>query len=357
MQFAREAPRILALLAVVSAFAFSPRSASAADETEITPFLHFRGGIGYRGQFVQGQYVRDGQKVGAREEERQFIDVEARFGAWYGLETYLRFSHDNWDRVRWQEIQFDNGVPPAAGPFQVERRRGFSDFVVGTKYAILSEARKTGDVSTWTVETNIKIPSSFEIYPSTDPSDAEAPAGTPGFEWLLKTSFSKRVRFFDPYVSFFYNNRGAASSPDEDVGSFNLGDEWGTFFGTELIGFERPADNLRFSADFGLGWRYVMEGEIPANRFLYGPDCNGCTPPDADFIVKEQGYVRYDARIGFFYQLQKNVQARGHFTYGLPTEHYIEKYPRSIADPRSGSKIRNKEFTDFGYHFTMHAMF
>lgn len=346
-------PRIVASLALFVAL-LSAQPALAADETDITPFLHFRGGIGYRGQFVQGQYVRNGQRVGAREEERQFTDFDLRFGAWYGLETYLRFSHVNWDRVRWQEIAFNNGVPPSSGAFQDERRKGIGDVVVGGRFAILSEQRKSGDVSTWTVETNIKIPSSFEVYPSTDPGDAEAPAGTPGFEWTLKTSFSKRVRFFDPYVSFYYTYKGTSSSPDEDIGSFNIADQWGTFFGTEIVGFERPADDLRFSGDVGLGWRYIMEGETPANRFLYGPDCDGCTEQVEDFVVKEQGYIRYDARIGFFYQLQKHVQARGHLTYGLPTEHYIERYDAGFEQaPREGAKVRNKEFTDFGFDFHM----
>lgn len=360
MRVARAAlARTTASLALLAAL--SPAPVLAAEVTDITPFLHFKGGMGYRGQFIQGQYVRDGQRVGAREEERQFVDFDARFGAWYGLELYLRFSHDNWDRVRWQELAFDNGVPPAGGAFQDERRKGIADVVVGGKFAILSEARKTGDVSTWTVETNFKIPGSFEIYPSTDPAEPEAPAGTPGLESYFGTSFSKRIRFFDPYVTFFYLHRGSASSPDEDVSSFNLADQWGTFFGTEVVGFERPADNLRFSGDFGLGWRYIMEGEVPANRFLYGPD-SGATNRPGGYVVTEQGYIRYDMRIGFYYQLQQHVQARGHLTYGLPTEHFIESYSAgflstSPGDSRSGSKVRNKEFTDFGYNFTMHVFF
>lgn len=350
---ARLALRVLAPLAALLTFG-TARPAAAANETDITPFLRFRGGVGYRGQFVQGQYVLDGERVGAREEERQMTDFEARFGAWYGLETYLRFTHDNWDRVRWQDMQFSGAEFDAE-----ERRKGISDIVVGGRFALLSEQRKTGDVSTWTVETNFKIPGAFEAYPSLDPGEPEAPAGSPAFEWLVKTSFSKRVRFFDPYVSFFYLHKGTASSPDEDVGSFNLADEWGTFFGTELVGFERPADNLKFSGDIGLGWRYVMNGEAPANRFLYGPD-SGSNPPYVvgDNVVKEQGYVRYDMRLGFFYQLQKHVQARGHVTYALPTEHYIEAYKSDDFelrrdDPRSGANIRNKEFTDFGYSFSM----
>lgn len=359
MQFARVAR--LSLLAFAISFpllAFAPSTAHAAEETYITPFLHGRAGIGYRGQFVQGQYVRDKRIVAAREEERQLTDFDFRFGAWYGLETYLRFSHVNWDRVRWQDMTFGNGVPPPGGPEQVERRKGLSDIWLGTKYAILSEARKTGDVSTWTVETTIKLPTSFELYPSTNPKDAEAPAGSPGFEWLLKTSFSKRVRFFDPYVSFYYLHRGTSSSPDEDIDAFNLADSWGTFFGTEVVGFERPADDLRFAGDVGIGWRYVMEGEAPANRFLYGPDSGPAFPNPPGNVVTEQGYTRYDFRLGFFYQLQKRMQARGHVMWGLPSEHFIEKYPRSYLgvtneDERGGETIRNKEFTDFQFHFTM----
>lgn len=358
MQFARVARlSILALSTSVPLLLSAPSPAFAAEETSITPFLRGRVGIGYRGQFVQGQYVRDKRIVGAREEERQFTDFDLRFGAWKGLETYLRFSHVNWDRVRWQDMTFNNGVPPPGGPEQVERRKGLSDVWLGTKYAILSEARKTGDVSTWTVETSVKLPSSFEVYPSTN-GDPEAPAGTPGFEWLLRTSFSKRVRFFDPYVSFFYLHRGTASSPDEDVDAFNLADSWGTFFGTEIVGFERPADDLRFSGDIGIGWRYVMEGQTPANRFLYGPDSGPAFPNPPGNVVTEQGYTRYDVRLGFFYQLQKRVQARGHLMWGLPSEHFIESYPRSYIgqtneDERGGETIRNKEFTDFQFHFTM----
>lgn len=349
-------PRIVALLAFVAALA-SSAPALAADETDITPFLHFRGGIGYRGQFAQGQYVLDGERIGAREDERQYTEFEGRFGAWYGLETYLRVTHVNWDRTRWEDIAFNGGVPPAGGAAQVERRKGLGDVVVGSRFAILSEQRKSGDVSTWTVETNFKIPGSFDVYPSTTGA-TESPGGTPGFEWLMKTSFSKRVRFFDPYVSFFYLHKGSTSSPNEDVGSFNLADQWGTFFGTEVVGFERPADDLRFSGDVGLGWRYIMDGEVPANRFLYGPD-SGATAPNipANNVVKEQGYIRYDMRAGFFYQLQKHVQARGHITYALPTEHYIESYSGSLGnsanDTRNGAKIRNKEFTDFGFDFHM----
>ena len=325
--------------------------AHAAEETEITPFLHFRGGVGYRGQFIQGQYVRDDVRVGAREEERQFTDIEARFGAWYGLETYLLFSHDNWDRVRWQGVDFDGFGGPED---HVERRKGITDIVVGVKYAVLAEARKTGDVSTWTVETNFKIPGSFEVYPVLDdPATAEAPAGSPGFEWLIKTSFSKRIRFLDPYVTFYYVNRGTASAPSEGVEEFNLADMWGTYFGTEIVGFERPADNLRFSADASVGWRYIIEGEVPANRFLYGPDSGAATSPPGN-VVTEQGYVRYDARVGFYYQLHRRFQARGHLTYGLPTEHYIEAYPSSFNDTsRNGARVRNKEFTDFGFNFSV----
>ncbi len=334
--------------------------AFAAAETEVVPFLHWKAGVGFRGQKVQGQYFQNDARIGARDEIRNFVDIHGRFGAWYGLEAYFDTSYDTWDRVKWESINF-GGTPPSGGDDQQERRKGMADTRIGVRYAVLSEARNQGDVSTWTVETNVKIPGTFSIYPelanTSNPTVTEAGAGTPGFEWLLKTSFSKRVRFAEPYVSFFYQHRASASLPSEGVGNFDLPDMWGTFFGTEIVGFERKADDLKFSADIGVGWRFVNEGEVPANRFFYGPDRNPILPAIGGNVVREQRHIRYDARLGFYYQLQKHAQAIGHLTYGLPTEHYIEVYPTSFSDPQGGGRVRNREFTDFGYHFTMVAVF
>ena len=166
------------------------------------------------------------------------------------------------------------------------------------------------------------------------------------------------MRFADPYVTFFYLHRGSASLPSDGVSSYDIADTWGTFFGTEIVGFERKADNLKFSGDIGIGWRFVNEGEVPANRFIYGPDGDTAgAPPGFGNVVKEQRYIRYDGRIGFFYQLQKHVQATGHLTYGLPGEHFIEVYPDSFADSRNGGRIRNKDFIDFGYQFHLNVAF
>ena len=79
-------------------------------------------------------------------------------------------------------------------------------------------------------------------------------AHVPGSALLLKTSFSKRVRRVDPYVSFFYRNRGSTSAPSEGVGTFNLADEWGTFFGSE-VAFEMTKPVFRVS-----GCDFNMEG-------------------------------------------------------------------------------------------------
>lgn len=338
--------------------------ARAAHETDVVPFLHAEAGIGFRGEVSQLQYF-EGSRLGARNEVRNFVDIHARFGAWKGLELYLNTAYDAWDRVYWQDINF-SGTAPAGGDDQTERRKGLSDIWLGGKYAILSEARGTGDVSTWTVESAVKIPSSYKIYPETVNSSnagsppSESPAGTPGYEWLLKTSFSRRVRFADPYVSFFYLNRGSASSSDENVGTFHLADEWGTFFGAELVGFEQRADNLKFSGDIGVGWRWVNDGEVPANRFMYGPDRTSGDPAVPGYVVKEQGYVRYDGRVGFFYQLQKHARASGHLTIGIPGEHFLEVYPSGFAEPAGHipfTKIRNKANTIFGYEFEMSALF
>jgi len=330
-------------------------TALAANETDVAPFLHFKGGLGWYGEVVNGQYTRDGSRIAG--EKRVSTRVEAHFGVWKGLEAYLKTSYDTWDRLHWQDIGFEAAPgTPVTPNDQVEKRKGLTDVTLGAKYAILDEARGTGDVSTWTVETAVTFPGSFKIYPDTAPGATEAPAGNPGSALLLKTSFSKRVRRVDPYVSFFFLNRGTASAPSEGVGDFNLADEWGTFFGSEVVGFERPEQGLKFSADAGVGWTWVNPGEVPENRFLYGPDGDSANAPPGN-VVHEQGYIRYDSRIGFFYQLQKNAQASGHFYFGLPSDHYIETYPASFADPQQGGKIRNHVFTDFGYEFALNGVF
>lgn len=363
MPNARVAPlRISALgaaagLLVSTFFALAtPSPALAAADTDVVPFLHTEAGIGFRGEASQRQYYQ-GARLGARNEIRNLVDVNARFGAWTGLEIYLHTAYDAWDRVKYQDINF-NGTPPTPND-QVERRKGLTDVWLGAKYAVLADSRGTGDVSTWTVETAVKIPGSYKIYPSTSPTAAESGAGTPGYEWLLKTAFSRRVRFVDPYVEFFYLNRGAGASSAEGVSSFKLADEWGTFFGTEIVGFEQRADNLKFAGDIGVGWRWVNDGESPVNRFTYGDKRTAGDPAITGSIVKEQGYVRYDGRVGFFYQLQKHARASGHLTIGLPGEHFLEKYPGSFTEPGTNNygKIRNKAENIFGYEFSMSAIF
>ena len=344
--------RAAALSAVLALFLAAPATSFAAATTDVVPFLHTEAGLGFRGDVAQRQYFQ-GARLGARNEVRNLVDINARFGAWSGLEVYLHTSYDAWDRVKWQDINF-SGTPIGD---KVERRKGLVDVWLGGKYAILAESRGTGDVSTWTVESAVKIPGSYKIYPSTDPTAAESGAGSPGYELLLKTSFSRRVRFADPYVEFFYLNRGSGSSSAENVGTFKLADEWGTFFGTELVGFEQRADSLKFSGDVGVGWRWVNDGEVPANRYTSGPDRNpGTDAPAPGFVVKEQGYVRYDARVGFFYQLQKHARATGHLTMGLPGEHFLEA-PFAATDPNNYGKIRSKAENIFGYEFSLSALF
>jgi hypothetical protein len=351
------ASRTLAGLLVPALLALSaaaiPSTAQAARETDVVPMLHGEAGIDFRGEVIQEQFIRGGNRLGARNQTRTFVDVDARFGVWTGLELYLLTSYDTWDRVQWQDVNLaapNGGFAGSNGGDFVERRKGFADVWVGGKYAILSESRGTGDVSSWTIESSVKIPGSFKIYPSTSPTAAESPAGTPGYELLLKTSFSHRVRFIDPYITFFYLNRGSATSTGEGVGTYGLADQWGTFFGTEIIGFERKADDLKFSADIGIGWRWVNDGQTPANRFLYGPDGDtAAAPAGFNNVVREQGYVQYDSRVGFFYQLQKHARATGHVTFAVPGEHQLEIYPDNFTDPQAGSKIRNKINTNFGY--------
>ncbi len=343
--------------AIVAIGAAGP--AAASDATAVTPFLHFESGISFRGQKLQGVYVQqdtDGTltKTGARDEIRNVIDVDLRFGAWHALDVFLRSSFDAWDRVRWEAIDF-TGSAPTGGAYQTERRRGIADTTFGARYALLSEARETGDVSSWTVEASVRIPGSYEIYPSTDPEEKEAPAGTPGFDIQLATAFSKRVRLFDPYLVFFYTNRGAASASAEDVEEFNPGDQWGTFFGTEVVAFERKSDGLKLAGDVGFGWRYVMGGETFANRFIYGPDGIGGGPTGFGNVVKEDPYLRYDMRLGFVYRFQRHAMARGHVALGLPGEHYVEVYPDSFEDDNvvGEGTLRNRNFTDFTYDIGM----
>src|SRR5437016_2385362 len=172
-----------ARLAVLGSIFFAS-PAFAANETEITPYLHGSGSIGYHGEVIQGQYYRNGAQVGSQKQQRERIDLEGRFGAWDGLEVYFRTAYDSWDRVQWNSIAFSSGTPQDG----VEKRKGLTDFTFGARYAILSEARHTGDVTTWTVETNIKLPGSYAAYPDPTGNSAEASAGTPGVEWRLKTA-------------------------------------------------------------------------------------------------------------------------------------------------------------------------
>lgn len=349
-------PLLTAVGLLCSCFLLPASGVRAAEETEVVDFLHANVEAAFYGQFLQGEYRLDGNYVGAREEERQLVPFKARFGAFYDLEVSLATYFTTWDRVRWENINF-GGTPPVNGDEQTERRRGFGDLTFGARYAILNANRRPEDLSNWTVGIDFTAPTGrWTPYPVTQnrvvDNSGVKPSGVGGggADWRFYTSFSRRFGRFDPYATFFMQTRGNRRLTGGQT--YKPGNEFGTFFGLELVGFERKSDGLKFAADLGVGWTWINEGGTHSNRFLYGPDTQAPSTPGEGSVL-EEGHADVAVRWGFAYQVHQYLRVRGYAWFDHPGAHFIEKYDASFADPLSGGQIQQRKFTDFSYTFEL----
>ena len=325
----------------------------AAEVTEVVEFLHAAIDASFTAQQVGGDIIEftgtaadEGTERGIRSDEKQFTTARLRFGAYHDLELFVEGKYVTWDITRWRNIDFGSDAENEGLQSETEKRKGLGDIKFGLKYAILNADRDPSDFSNWLVGLAVRADTAlWKPYPDQELGAPDAPVGTGGIDITFSTAFSKPFALgtAEPYASFSYESRGT-----RQIGSYNFdpGDIMATFFGFEIVAFERPLDGLKLAADIGVGWSWQIKGETFSNRFLYPVTDDTKSYPS---VVTEQGHGAYTARMGFAYQIQSHMRIRSYAYLTHKSAHFIEEYSGEWDDIHNGSQLRNMGFIEFRY--------
>ena len=160
---------------------------------------------------------------------------------------------------------------------------------------------------------------------------------------FARTSISKRFRYFDPYIGFWYMYPIARDdSLFKDYGpaqkTKNPQQQAGTVFGVEMVPFERPADNYKLAIDLtgrieahfnGKGYSEMWEVFASAPALACDPASNpACDPKQTS---KPNGYqgqpytgitaIENYATLGADLSLVGQIGAHAHFRAGFLYSH------------------------------------
>jgi hypothetical protein len=234
----------------------------------------------------------------------------------------------------------------------------FDTFDVGLSWAPVNQ-RRDDTKPTWT----LSIEGAFSIgnvkkFDRARPGDNHA-VSEGVHRIFARTAISKRFKYFDPYIGFWYMYPIARDdSLFKDYGpaqkTKNPQQQGGTVFGVEMVPFERPADSYKFAIDLtgrieahfaGKGYSELWEvlASSPALNCdaAYNLACGTSAPKNAyqgapyTGITAIENYASLYAEIALVGQIGKHAHFRAGFQYGHDGSHVITN--DDIGTPLNGA--------------------
>jgi hypothetical protein len=234
----------------------------------------------------------------------------------------------------------------------------FDVFIVGLSWAPVNQ-RRDDTKPTWT----LSIEGAFSIgnimkFDRARPGDNHA-VSEGVHRIFARTAISKRYRYFDPYIGFWYMYPIARDdSLFKDYGpaqkTKNPQQMGGTVFGVEMIPYEKPSDAYKFAIDLtgriwahfnGKGYSEMWEVFASSPALACDPNFNlGCSPSapknaymGAPFtgITAIENYASLAAEISLVGQIGRHAHFRAGFNYAHDGSHVITD--DDIGTPLNGA--------------------
>jgi len=263
------------------------------------------------------------------------------------------------------EIAGDTHAP---NMFYLPKRSGIDQMYLGLSWAPINQ-RRDPTKPTWVLgfEARIGIGSPMTFNPYFNASIKESPLNPKGntsvgrgvhqFHWW--TSISKRYKYIDPWMTFFYMLPDAKDGSPYDKTFFELSGQersgprqrGGVEAGMEIIPWEQPASSNKFSIELRARLEGMFEGrgysemwEIFANNPILAGPCrsttkvsdvdaarwnNGtyCLDPNSTIpypgLSSIENYAVFDASLAFNLDFSKHFRARLGLSLGHEQQHFI----------------------------------
>jgi hypothetical protein len=232
-------------------------------------------------------------------------------------------------------------------------RAGFGDMLFMLRFAPISFERDQSR-GEWVIEAGYRAPTGTVM------KSGNNSIGRGLHEVELATSFSRKYKFSEPYMSF----RGKMPFASSTYSLFK--DYWGSLdnphpglradfdMGVEFIPYEKPSKGQKFYIDLGLGAGYQGKGRDYSEFFdvlaLGARDCDAnndtnnrdnkpnCAfynqdarssmfgpqaPLNYDGITTVEQFLRIRGHLGFGFYVSSNFKIAADFSLAHDTEHYI----------------------------------
>lgn len=252
------------------------------------------------------------------------------------------------------------------GMFYLPKRSGIDQMYLGLTWAPINQ-RRDPTKPTWALgfEARIGIGDDMEYNPYFDPTKDESALNPKGntsvgqgihqYHWW--TSISKRYKYLDPWMTFFYMLPDAKDDSLYEKTTFELSGQersgpqqrGGVEAGVEIIPWEQPEQNNKFSIELRGKLEGVFEGrgysemwEIFANNPILAGPCrpspssglagswdNGtyCQNPAGTIpypgITNIENYAAFKAALAFNLDFSSYFRARLGVAFGHEQQHYI----------------------------------
>jgi hypothetical protein len=280
------------------------------------------------------------------------------------------------------------GDTRAPNMFYLPKRSGIDQMYLGLSWAPLNQ-RRDPTKPTWVLgfEARIGIGEAMAYNPYFDGSKDEGPLNPKGntsvgsgihqYHWW--TSISKRYKYVDPWMTFFYMLPDAKDSSLYEKTTFELSGQersgpqqrGGVEAGVEIIPWEKPEERSKFSIELRARLEGAFEGrgysemwEIFANNPILKGPCrpsdtsafpdkwnNGiyCDSPDSTIpfpgLTNIENYAIFHAAIAFNLDFTKYFRARLGVSLGHEQQHFITfgDAGRDIDDQKGITYTREDE--------------
>jgi hypothetical protein len=328
-----------ALVFAATALALHVTPASAAEVTDLPPWLRGDIVIDYGFQHQSGSLYEGTERVGARTLEEHIITYQGVFSAGPGVAVFFELPQTMSARLAYPEANqmvYDpstesgtmvgtealSGLDPVKG-------KGTDGVWLGLKGTPFSEAFEArGNRATWLIEAAFRTRSDNSFF---EPYDGDLRgAGVGGGGTRLGMAFSTTHGVSQPYMSFRYlRTRGLddVTFYDETGGTIGGGfeldpaDHVEVRAGTEIVAHDNPEAHSRFAIDLRLGFGYATWQTIPSGMYLPSVLSTSRTVP-----ATESEYTWGSAGIGLYHQAFQYMKWKlvADATYLVP--HQIEHH-------------------------------
>lgn len=311
-------------------------SASAAEVTELPPFLRGDVSVGYNLGLLTGSMREGDGTVGRLGAEDHVLRLGAAFGVAPGAAIYAELPI-----YVQQRVVFNDTYTMAFDPNQDLGSLAYGDLVdgsvvrsgsgaggawLGAKGTPFTEALwpLRNNRATWLIDVGVRLPdaTSFwaEDWSSGEPTRGAGP-GAAAFR--LTNAFSTTKGVSQPYMRVTWLRQGATSvdlysSSGELVtadAQITPADSLDVLTGVQVRTFENPTSGAAFDLDFRLGFNYMGPAELPSGVYL-----PSVLPNTEGLAISRSEYSSASVGLGFYWRMFKylKLDVVGDVAYVMP---------------------------------------